>query len=215
MRILLVLFILLLLMVSQVSSQNKELFIKEVQPVAQTSLQRFSQLVTKENYKQMGFEAPEEVLSANLGFPIQDFMVRLDKLVKYESGSKPDELLTETNQFVYPVLVKGKVKSSITISKTMESWQAVSFGGPNYVKLVSNTLMDSSKATGLEQSSYFIVRIPSLNLFFIGFHSNNELMFIPLRDDTRLKFKAGASLQAKEVFSTILPDAKAHDGLPK
>jgi len=202
-------------MVSQVSAQESKVLIKEIQPVAQRSLKSFSQLVTKENYRQMGFESPEEVYSATLGTPIQDFMVRLDRLKKYEMGSKPDELLTATSQVIYPVLVKDKVRSSITISKTKESWQAVSFGGPNFVKLVSSTLMESSKVTGLDSSSYFIVRVPSLNLFFVGFRSNNELMLVPLMDDTRLKFKAGVRMKARRVFSTILPDAKAHDGLPR
>ena len=215
MRIIISLFIVLLLMVSQVSAQETKVLIKEIQPVAQRSLKSFSQLVTKENYRQMGFESPEEVHSATLGTPIQDFMVRLDRLKKYEPGSKPYELLTATSQVIYPVLVKDKVRSSITISKTKESWQAVSFGGPNFVKLVSSTLMESSKVTGLDYSSYFIVRVPSLNLFFLGFRSNNELMLVPLMDDTRLKFKAGVSMKAERVFSTILPDAKAHDGLPR
>jgi hypothetical protein len=204
-----------LFIVSQVKAEETKLPIKEIQPAAQGALKNFSQMVTTENYRQMGFEFPEEVRSATLGTPIQDFIVRLDRLKKYEPGSKPDELLTVTNQFIYPVLVKDEVRSSITIAKTKESWQAVSFGGPNFVKLVVTNLMESSKVTGFDYSSYFIVRVPALNLFFLGFRANNELMLVPLRDDARLKFKAGASMKAKEVFSTILPDAKAHDGLPR
>lgn len=215
MRILISLFIALSLMALQASAQDTKGLIQEIQPVAQRSLETFSQLITKDNYRQMGFESPEEVRSATLGTPIQDFMVQLDRLKKYESGSRPDELLTATSQVIYPVLVKDKVRSSITISKTKESWQAVSFGGPNFVKLVSSTLMESSKVTELDYSSYFIVRVPSLNLFFLGFRSNNELMLVPLMDDTKLKFKAGVSMKAERVFSTILPDAKAHDGLPR
>lgn len=215
MRIIISLFIVLLLMVSQARAQETKVPIKEIQPVAQRSLETFSQLVTKDNYRQMGFESPEEVRSATLGTPIQDFMVRLDKLKKYEPGSRPDELLTATSQVIYPVLVKGQVRSSITLSKTKGSWQAVSFGGFNFVKLVSSTLMESSKVTGLDYSSYFTVRVPSLNLFFLGFRSNNELMLVPLTDNPMLKFKAGASMKAERAFSAILPDAKAHNGLPR
>ena len=112
------------------------------------------------------------------------------------------------------VLAKDKVKSSITISKIKEQWKAVSFGGSNFVKLVSNRLKDSSKTTGLDISSYFIVRVPALNLYFIGYRTKKGLMLIPLIADTRLKFKAGESMKAEKVFSTILPDAKAHSGLP-
>ncbi|OEU69094.1 MAG: hypothetical protein BA863_07985 [Desulfovibrio sp. S3730MH75] len=205
----------LLLVVSQVSAQETQELFKMIQPVAEKSLKNFSQLVTEENYRQMGFKSPEEVNSAILGAPIQDFMVRLDRLKEYEPGSKPDELLTATSNVLYPVLEKEEVRSSITIAKTKDGWQAVSFGGPNFVKLVSSTLIESSKVTGLDYSSYFMVRVPSLNLFFVAHYLDNELMFVPLMDNTRLKFRARISMKAETVFSTILPDAKAHDGLPR
>ena len=214
MKNLLSLLIIFLLMVSQSSAEEKEMLIEQIQPIAQKSLKSFSGLITKENYKQMGFESPDEIKNAILGTPIEDYMVRLDTLKEYKVGSKADTLLTKTNQFIYPVLVKEKVRSSITISKSKEQWKAVSFGGSNFVKLVSRRLKDSSKATGLDISSYFSVRVPALNLFFIGYRTKRGLMLIPLMDDTRLKFKAGESMKAEKVFSAILPAAKAHSGLP-
>lgn len=212
MRILIPLLIALLLMATQIDAQVP---VKEVQPVALSSLDTLKQLVTRENYRQMGFDSPEEVRSATLGTPLQDFIVRLDRLKEYEPGRRPDELLTPTSQVIYPVVVNGQARSSITISKIKERWQAVSFGGPNFIKLVSTTLMESSKVTRLDYSSYFIVRVPSLNLFFLGFRSDNELNLVPLMDDARLEFKAGVGMKAERVFSAILPDAKAHNGLPR
>jgi len=214
-RLLLSVFIASLIMMSQANSQEAKLPFKEIQPVAKKSLETFSQLVTDKNYKQMGFDSPEEVRSATLGTPIQDFMVRLDRLKKYEPGSRPDDLLTATGQVIYPVLVKDQVKSSMTISKNKESWHAVSFGGPNFVKLISKTLVENSRKTGLDHSSYFLVRVPSVNLFFLGFRSTNELMLIPLMDDKKLGFKGGIGMKAEKIFTAILPDARAHNGLPR
>jgi hypothetical protein len=215
MRIFKYLFTALLVMAPLASAQETRVPIKEIQPVAQKALETFSQLVTKENYAQMGFDSTEQVRTATLGIPIQDFIVRLDTLKKYIPGSMPEELLTASNQVIYPVLVKDQVRSSITISKTKENWQPVSFGGSNFVKLASKTLMENSRETGLDHSSYFLVRVPSLNLFFLGYRSNTELMLVPLMDDKRLEFKAGVGIKAGQVFSAILPDAKAHDGLPR
>jgi len=215
MRISISIFIALFLMATQAIAQETRMPITEIQPVAQKALATFSQLVTKENYKEMGFDSTEQVRKATLGIPIQDFMVRLDWLKKYEPGSRPDKLLTATTQVIYPVLVEDQVRSSITISKTKENWQAVSFGSSNFVKLISKTLTENSREAGLDSSSYFLVRVPSLNLYFLGFRSNNELMLVPLMDDKRLDFKAGVGMKAGKVFSAILPDAKAHDGLPR
>ncbi|MDO8803770.1 MAG: hypothetical protein Q7R35_05015 [Elusimicrobiota bacterium] len=215
MRLLLSLSVALLLTASQARAQVAAAPFGEIQPVAQKALKTFSRFVTKENYRQMGFEDPEEVRTATLGAPLQDFIVRLDKLKNYAPGGRLDELLTATDQVVYPVLVKGRVRSSITISKTGGSWQAVSFGGPNFIKLISGTLEENTKATRLASSEYQVVRVPSLNLFFLGFRLNNELMFVPVADNARLKFRAGAGIKAENVFSAILPEASAHDGLPR
>ena len=215
MRFLLALFIALLLPASQARAQGAAAPFSETQPVAQKALKTFSRLVTKENYKRMGFEDPEEVRTATLGAPLQDFIVRLDKLKEYAPGGRLDELLTATDQVIYPVLVKGQVRSSITVSKTEGSWRAVSFGGPNFIKLISGTLEENTKATRLDSSAYQVVRIPSVNLLFLGFRLNNELMFVPVTDNDRLKFRAGAGMKAENVFSAILPEARAHDGLPR
>ena len=40
-------------------------------------------------------------------------------------------------------------------------------------------------------------------------------MFVPVTDNARLKFKAGAGMKAENVFSAVLPEAKAHNGLPR
>jgi len=38
---------------------------------------------------------------------------------------------------------------------------------------------------------------------------------VPVTDNDRLKFRAGAGMKAENVFSAILPEARAHDGLPR
>ncbi|MDO8804837.1 MAG: hypothetical protein Q7R35_10420, partial [Elusimicrobiota bacterium] len=73
MRPLLSLCIALLLPAAQARAQGAAAPFGETQPVAQKALKTFSRLVTKENYKRMGFEDPEEVRTATLGAPLQDF----------------------------------------------------------------------------------------------------------------------------------------------
>ena len=187
---------------------------EEIQVVAVKSLETFSKLVTKDNYKQMGFESPEEVRMAKLGQPLRDFMVRLDQLKEYQPGSDPNALLSGGNQAMYPLFIKKKVRSSITIGERSGKWKAVSFGGANFIKLLNNILTKSVEATGLSLSSYFIVRVPALNLSFLGYRIDNKLMLVPLLDEPQFNFKAGVSMPADTVFKTILPAAREHNGLP-
>lgn len=187
---------------------------EEIQRVASEALVTFSKLVTKENYKQMGFESSEEVLMAKLGQPLQDFMVRLDQLKEYQPASDPDKLLSGGNQVVYPLLVTEQVRSSITIGEINGNWKAVSFGSPKFIKLSNTILTKSAEVTGISPSSYFVVRVPALNLVFLGYRIDNKLMLVPLLDAPHFGFKAGVSMEANEVFTTILPAAREHDGLP-
>lgn len=207
-------WVILLIMVLQSNAQETKMLIEQIQPIAERSLKSFSALITKKNYIQMGFTSPKEIHFASLGTPIEDYMVRLDMLKEYKPGSNPNRLLMKINQYIYPVLTKNKVRSSITISKIKDQWKTVSFGDSNFMKLVSKTIKNNSNITGLNISSYFIVRIPALNLFFVGYRKDRNLWLVPLLDDSRLKFKAGVSIKAEKVFSKILPAAKAHSGLP-
>jgi hypothetical protein len=215
MKYLLVIILSIIISSSQINSQELKVPITEIQPVAQMALKTFMQLITESNYKQMGFENLNEVQTATLGIPLQDFIVPLDNLMKFTGSFKFEEFLIKTNLINYPVLVKDQIRSSLTISKSNEKWQPVSYGGSNMIKLIFNNLTINKKQTGLPESSYFIVQIPSLNLYFLGYKIENDLMLVPILDDSSLDFKAGSSIKAERVFNSVLPLAKAHDGLPR
>lgn len=217
MRIISILSVFFLLAVSYAYGQQLVLKdLKRIEPVAKESLATLSGLITKENFKQMGFESPEEVRTATIGAPLQEFIVRLDNLQKYQSGGNVIELLTPVNHVTYPVLVGGEVRSSFTMADVNGKWRAVSFGSPNLVRLLSKHRKESSKVTGLSDSSYFIVQVPSFNVYFLAYSDRDgKLMLIPLLDDNRFKFKAGAVMPAEEVFSSMAPVAREHDGLPR
>src|SRR5690554_5922821 len=123
--------------------QERELRIRETQPVAKEALETFKKLVTEENFNNLGFDSLEEIRSAVIGTPLVDYMVRLDMLRKFDSRSNPSELLTPTNLVYYPLIIKKQTKSSITISKIKEQWQAVSYGGANIIKIISKTLNEN------------------------------------------------------------------------
>jgi len=208
-------FGILILLASMAEAQEMKLPTKEVQAVAAPSLQTFAHLVTKDNYRQMGFETPSDVGKATLDSPLIDFMVQLDQLKKYASGNKPEDLLAATGDIYFPVLVNGQVRSTITLAKVKDVWQAVSFGSSDFMTLVSTTLRENAKRTGLPYAAHFVVRVPALSLFFLGYRADNQLMLVPLLDNAKLGFQAGVAMKADEAFTAVLPEAREHDGLPR
>lgn len=178
------------------------------------SLGEFSQLVTRENFRSMGFESPDEVKTASLGAPMKDFIVKLDSLSKYQPGGSAEELLIPTGQAVFPVMVNGKVRSSITLSKSKGEWKAVSFGGSNYVKKISKAVEESSRQTGLAKSEYFIARVPALNVFFAGYQREGKIFLVPIMDFPKFDLKAGSSVEAERALSALSQAAREHNGQP-
>lgn len=214
MHLLITVLVTAFVMSSQANAQEKPLPLEKIQQVASEALAPFSELVTKQNYKVMGFETPGEPGVANLGEPLRVFMVGLDQLQQYQPGSDPNKILSGGDQVIYPVTVKGQVRSSIVVEMIKERWKATSFGSPNLVKMLTKVRKDSSNATKLPISSYFAVQVPALNLYFIAHRTDEMLMLTPLLDDPSYGFKAGVTMPADKVFVTILPAAREHEGLP-
>lgn len=215
MRTLITLLATVFIMFSQANAQEKPLPLEEIQKVASEALVTFNELVTKENYTVMGFESLSEARVASLGEHLRVFMVRLDQLQKYQPGSDPNKILSGGDLVIYPVTVEEQVRSSIVVAKAKERWNATSFGGSNQVKMLTKGRKADSDSTGLPISSYFVVQVPSLNLYFIAHQADEVLMLTPLLDDPSYGFKEGFTMPADKVFEAILPAAKRHDGLPR
>jgi len=188
-----------------------ERFAAGADKVAAEGLSRFAALVTRENYQQMGFDSPEEVRSAKLGPPMRQFSVGLEDLRRFETGSDPEKLLGGADTLIFPVLTGERVRSSITLQRDSSGWRAVAFGAPAFTRAAWDARQKVDAAAG---ASSFIVRVPALNLFFLGTRRDGQLMLATLADDPRLKLEKGVPVPAATVFTALVPLARAHNDLP-
>ena len=187
---------------------------KTMDAVSSRALKTFAALVTRENYEALGFDAPTTVEKGTLGPPIREFLVRLDALREYDGETSAAALLSGGNVFRVPVLVDGRVRSSITILRGEEDWRAVSFGAPNFTTLVTRQrqrLMETARVTA---GSIFLVRVAALNVDFLGYGRDDQLMLSPLSTDARFELTAAEMLPAEEVLKALVPAAREHNGLP-
>lgn len=183
--------------------------------VAVKSLPDFSELVRKQgNFREMGFESADEVQKATVGAPLKIYIVRLDQLRKYEQGTKPESLLSDSRHYLYLLQVNNAVRSAVTVAETREGWKAVSFGKPTYARTVSKMRGTSADSPGATADLY-VVQIPSFNLSFVGSRGEQGIMLTPVADDATFGFKAGAPMTADKVFEAVAPAARKHDGLPR
>ena len=179
-------------------------------PAALTVLRK---LVNRENHRRMGFESLSDVRSATLGDPLVIFYVRLDSLRKYQSGGDAFGLLTAGDEILYPVLVRGETRSSITLGRNPGGWKGLSYGGSNAARLTWRMVNDRRKRAAPAAERYFLVGVPALDVQFIGFEETGELRLIPLLDDPQNRWQAGVLVPADYVFAELALDARAHEDL--
>jgi hypothetical protein len=186
----------------------------ETKDVATRALETFQQIGKQDNFKSLGFESSDEMAGATLGEPVAVLMVELEDLRGYQAGSDPNKLLKPINKVIYPVSVKERVRSSIVLQKGKEGWKASDFGGGNFARLVATAREQSAKTTNLPVNAFFVVQVPALNAYFLGFREQGKLKLSSLVDDPTLKLSAGAARPAEEVFGELTSFARKYNGLP-
>jgi hypothetical protein len=178
------------------------------QEAASAAIGVLQKMVNDQNYRALGFDSVDQVKQAQLGSSFAVFDIGLDRLKDYKPGTDPNGLLTPSSKTIYPVTVEGQVKSSITVSHQENGYKASSFGNAAIVKSLS--LYRQSQ----DAASDFVVRVPALNMYYLGRRVENRLLLIPIIDDPRLKLKVGEAVGAETVLEQLVPLANAYNGLP-
>jgi hypothetical protein len=186
----------------------------ETKDAAAQALVAFQRIGRQTNFKTMGFESADEMTKATLGEPLAVFMVELNDLRAYQANSDPNNLLKPIDKVIYPVEAGNSVRSSIVLQKGKEGWKASDFGGANFARLVTRARDESANATGLPSSMYFVVEVPALNAYFLGYRQADKLMLVSLIDDPAMKLQAGSALPAEQLFEQLRPIAQKYNGLP-
>jgi hypothetical protein len=171
-------------------------------------LQELPEIVNKDNHRALGFERVEEARAGKLGEALPVFMIRLDALQQYR-GEEPGRLLTDVQRAVYPVEVAGQVRTTVELHAVNGRWELARLGGAQKIRAMDKQRRTTMKARGLLSSDFFEVRIPALNLSFLGHHDADGLMLTPLVDDASLELQAGRPVLASQVLTRLVPLAQA------
>lgn len=186
----------------------------ETKDAATRALATFQKIAKQTNVKAMGFESADEIAGAKLGEPLSVFMVELQDLRAYTPGSDPEKLLKPIDKVIYPVITNEQVRSSIVLQKGKEGWQASDFGGANFARLVTRARDESAKAASLAPTAYFVVQVPALNAYFLGYRQDGKLMLSSIIGDPGMNLKADAPSPAEQIFEQLRPLAEKYNGLP-
>jgi hypothetical protein len=187
-----------------------------VDPAAQAASARaFRELGGQAGQRLAGMPAVHQMGKAALGEPLVVKMVGLDQLKRYQPGpgADPAALLEDLMTVVYPIRVDGAVLGEMVVGKVDGTWSARSFGGKGHARAMEK-VRGQVMAAGVPADSTLLVRIPALNIEFVGHRDSGGLQLTPLTDLPAAGLRAGQTLPAARAFELLLPLARQHNGLP-
>jgi hypothetical protein len=174
----------------------------------------FRQVAANQGPSLTGMPTHAEMGRTALAPAVPVYMVRLDHLQQYQTGADPAPLLQDLHTVIYPVVVGDEVRSEMVLSKVEGTWIATSFGGTDHARVLEKVRRGVIHTAQVAADATFLVRVPALNVEFVGYQGAQGLLLTPLLDRTAADLKAGQSLPAVTVFERLAPLARQHNGLP-
>lgn len=202
-RILMTAVVVLLGMAAPARAQN----VDAPRAQAQKSLDDLRRSASPEQHRALGFAKGEEAQPATLDTGIPAYLIRLDQLREYR-GEDPGRLLVDLQTRVFQVSVAGQPRSTVEVHAGRDGWETVRIGGAAKSRLVHEGQRQAMKASGMSGSDFFEVRIPALNMLFLGHHDGEGLKLTPLLDNASLELKAGRPEAAEKVLARLVPLAR-------
>ncbi|MGH9794738.1 MAG: hypothetical protein ACRD5G_08200 [Candidatus Acidiferrales bacterium] len=198
----------------QTVQRTKPSDVESATTAAQKGLQNFAALVTKDNFEAMGFDNPEQVRTATLGAPVEQYVIGLDDVLRFKSASDLPQMVRSAERVTFPVVVNGRSRSAVTVRRQNNRWEPESFGAPRYIQMLTEVRERLAAEKQRPAGEFFEVRIPALNLTFLG-HAQDARLFLALvHDAPGLALKRGVLSSAEDVMKVIEPLAREHNRLP-
>lgn len=145
-----------------------------------------------------------EAADTRLGKKINVFMIGLDHLAAYKSGDSTKKLLIDTKLIIYPIYSGGQLKTSLSIRKRGGGWKNAAIGGTEMLYLAP-IREAHAQVNGINEKSYFMVRVPGLYLNFLGYYQKGDLYLIPTHEHPEVALDPGTAVPARDVYLKMKP----------
>ncbi len=168
------------------------------------------------NFKALGFRSTSEANTAQIGQPIQEYLVSTSALAAYTIKKQPTQILNQTQTTLYPLVTNREVRSSIRIVRKGEQAITAAFGNANLIKNIDFVLQkNGSNMQQPSQAAVSAVKIPALGLYFVARQVQGSLELAPIFNSPALGLVKGRYENASTVFARLAPFAASFNGKPE
>jgi hypothetical protein len=154
----------------------------------------------------------EEAAQSTRGEKLKVYEISFIKLEKFKAGDNAKALLIHNNEIVYPIYVGNELKTALSVRKVKNEWQTASMGSGE-IQFLEKIRKEHAQANKLNLKSYYIVRVNSLYMSFLGYDKGNEMVLIPTHESQDPQLIVGKEMPADEVFirlQDLLTDDQRH-----
>ena len=146
-----------------------------VQQAAVKGLPTMLQALPEEILDQFNFSSLEELSQAKLGTPFQVFTIPPEEILNYNAGTPIEEIVLETDHWLFPVTVGGDVRALLTVAQMGGQWQAVSLGSAGLGQEWADTAAKYKSSAGY---THKLVRIyqAAADFVLLGDATGNKLL---------------------------------------
>jgi hypothetical protein len=181
--------------------------VAESKPSATLAINSFIELSARDPTNAPGgnFESFEVIKGdVRIGQAIPVVYVGADQLAAGSSGDLSRAIDTNVKTIIYPILLKDKVDSSVTMTKDHDNkWNDTEYGNKEETQLLVYYRQNYSHRYGTPLKNFFEVAITGLGKHYLATKSDQGLILIPIADDSELGIKAGTPQKAERVFDKL------------
>lgn len=152
---------------------------------AMKSLNEWKKFFKEEEVKKLGFDNRADFRVAELGTPIKLYTVNPDAMLGHDEEKEFNEIVTETNYYVYPVRSQGINKALLWMYKKDNIWKTARIGSAK----MARSLMEAEGAINQQRTERGLegagppklVRVYQLYLDFFFIKDAQKEFIIPLQ----------------------------------
>lgn len=177
---------------------------KSAEDEAKQALENLKVIVNENNFRRFGLDAPSQILTATIAPPFSIQQVRFDRLRSFSPQKSVKSLLSEGEEYLFPIIVNGQPRLAIRVVKREAVWSAAEIGNTTQIKQIYASMEELDDSTVKNNSEYTLVKVPDLDVEYLSRTGNNglsdqsKIVQLNLRSKSKVSFPANANVNTHE-----------------
>lgn len=181
---------------------------------AKQTLAQLSGMAPK-GLRTVGLGSAADARRSGLGASLPVYMVREDALRTYDGRKADREMLVDLQYVLYPVVANGEVTSSLGVGKAADGWETREISSPELARLLVEVRGAAMASEKRDARAFFVVRVPSLQLVFVGQGAGDDLTLRSVLDVPEVGLRAGEPVAGRDLFARLVPLALQPSGMER